>query len=51
MIELYTEMDVFIPELKMFEPRPWHEFFPMVPRDWAGGDLNAWGAEFTCKLE
>ncbi len=51
MIELYTEMDVFIPELNMFEPRPWHEFFPMVPRDWAGGDLNAWGAEFTCKLE
>lgn len=51
MIELYTEMDVFIPELNMFEPRPWHEFYPMVPRDWAGSDLNAWGAEFICRLE
>lgn len=51
MIEFYTEMDVFIPELNMFEPRPWHEYFPMVPRDWGGNDLNAWGAEFICKLE
>mgnify|MGYP001202445813 CR=1 FL=1 len=51
MVELYTEMDVFIPELNMCEPRPWHEHFPMHPRDWGGSDLNAWGAEFISKLE
>lgn len=51
MVELYTEMDVFIPELNIFEPRPWHEFYPVAPRDWAGNDLNAWGAEFISRLE
>jgi hypothetical protein len=34
MVELFTEMDTFIPELGMCEPRPWHEHFPMKPRSW-----------------
>ena len=34
LLELYTEMDVFIPELGMCEARPWHEHFPMKPRSW-----------------
>lgn len=50
MVELYTEMDTFIPELGMCEPRPWHEHLPMKPRSWAINELNAWGAEFGFNL-
>lgn len=45
-IELYTEMDVFIPELDMQEPRPWHEEFPMRPKSWKFGQVAAWGPQF-----
>lgn len=50
MIEYYTEMDTFIPELGMCEPRPWHEHFPMRPRSWGITELNAWGADFAFNL-
>ncbi len=50
MIELYTEMDAFIPELGMCEPRPWHEHVPMKPRSWGFHELNAWGADFAFNL-
>ena len=50
MVELYTEMDVFIPELGMCEPRPWHEHVPMKPRSWGITELNAWGADFAFNL-
>jgi catechol 2,3-dioxygenase-like lactoylglutathione lyase family enzyme len=50
LVELYTEMDTFIPELGMCEPRPWHEHFPMKPRTWGLDELNAWGAEFGFNL-
>jgi hypothetical protein len=50
LIELYTEMDVFIPELGMCEARPWHEHFPMKPRAWKLTELNAWGAEYAFSL-
>ena len=50
MVELYTEMDVFIPELGMCEPRPWHEHVPMKPRSWGFHELNAWGADFAFNL-
>jgi catechol-2,3-dioxygenase len=50
LIELYTEMDVFIPELGMCEARPWHEHFPMKPRTWKLTELNAWGSEFAFNL-
>jgi catechol-2,3-dioxygenase len=50
MIELYTEMDTFIPELGICEPRPWHEHFPMKPKSWKIAELNAWGAEFSFNL-
>ena len=49
-VELYTEMDVFIPELGIQEPRPWHEHKPMKPRSWQFHELNAWGAEFSFNL-
>lgn len=50
MIELYTEMDTFIPELEMCEPRPWHEHFPMKPRRWNVTEITAWGTEFGFNL-
>jgi hypothetical protein len=50
MVELYTEMDTFIPELGMCEHRPWPEHFPMKPRSWKLTELNAWGAEFSFNL-
>ena len=50
MVEFYTEMDAFVPELGMSEPRPWHEHFPMKPRSWGPTELNAWGADFAFNL-
>ncbi len=50
MVEFYTELDAFIPELGMSEPRPWHEHFPMKPRSWGVTELNAWGADFAFNL-
>ncbi|WP_285766124.1 VOC family protein [Peribacillus sp. SI8-4] len=47
-IELYTDLDVFIPELGMFEPRPWHKHLPLKPRVWEG--LSSWGTEFEVDL-
>ena len=49
-VELYTEMDQFIPELGFHEPRPWHEHLPMRPRTWQLAELNAWVAEFSFDL-
>ena len=50
LIELYTEMDTFIPELGMCEARPWHEHFPMKPKSWGLDELSAWGADFAFNL-
>ncbi|WP_323039214.1 VOC family protein [Gemmobacter sp.] len=50
LIELYTDMDTFVPELNMCEARPWHEHYPMRPRNWDLSELNAWGAEFNFNL-
>ena len=50
MVELYTDMDVFIPELGMSEPRPWHEHLPMKPRSWGHTELNAWSTDFAFNL-
>jgi len=50
LIELYTEMDVFIPELGICEPRPWHEHYPMRPRSWQMTELAAWSTAFEFNL-
>lgn len=50
LIELYTDMDVFIPELNMCEARPWHEHFPMQPREWKLTELCAWETEYVFNL-
>ncbi|MCM3764465.1 VOC family protein [Neobacillus niacini] len=47
-VELYIDMDVLVPELGIFEPRPWHEVLPMKPRVWES--LSAWGTEFEFDL-
>lgn len=36
LIELYTEMDQYIADLGIFEPRPYHEELPLRPRVWDG---------------
>ena len=45
LIELYTEMDVFIPELGMSEPRPWHEHLSDEAHHWKLTELNTWVAD------
>ena len=46
-VELFTELDIMLnEELGYFEPRPWHEEFPLKPKVWKA-DLHAvnhWGA-------
>ncbi|NUB46480.1 VOC family protein [Fertoebacter nigrum] len=50
LIELYTDMDIYLPELHQFEPRPWHEELPMTPRRWALEQLSAWDVKFQFDL-
>lgn len=50
LIELYTDMDVFVPELGICQPRPWHEHYPMKPRHWGFDELSAWGVDFQFNL-
>lgn len=47
-IELYTDMDVYISELGIFEPRPWHKDLPLKPKVWEG--LSSWGTDFVMDL-
>lgn len=45
-IELFTQLDVMLDEEKgYFEPRPWHEYFPMRPTTWEADAIamNVWG--------
>ncbi|MDN2580944.1 VOC family protein [Aquibium sp. ELW1220] len=49
LIELYTDMDVFVPGLGMCQPRPWHEHYPMKPRRW-DPQFSAWEVEFGFDL-
>ncbi len=45
-MELYTDMDRYIPELGIFEARPWHEDRPQKPKVWPFNELNTWGTHF-----
>jgi catechol 2,3-dioxygenase-like lactoylglutathione lyase family enzyme len=42
LIELYTDMDVYLPDLGYFEPRPWHDVLPQRPRRWPLSNLTTW---------
>jgi catechol-2,3-dioxygenase len=46
LVELYADLDVFIPELGWFEPRPWHETLPLRPQVWQRGTLTTWGTKY-----
>jgi catechol-2,3-dioxygenase len=46
LIECYSDMDVHVPELDIFEPRPWHDAFPQRPRVWPVGQLTTWNTRF-----
>ena len=45
-IELYTDMDVLLPELGIFEPRPWHEDRPQKPKSWPIAEFSTWGTRY-----
>lgn len=47
-IELFFDMDIYIPELGIFEPRPWHKEMPLRPKVWEG--LSSWGTHFEMDL-
>ncbi len=51
LIELYSDMDVLVPELNIFEPRPWHEAYPQRPRVWTIEQLTTWGTRFDFDLK
>jgi len=45
-IELFTQIDVVHDEAKGYwEPRPWHEEYPMYPKTWQVdlATVNQWG--------
>ncbi len=54
LIEFYADMDVFVPELGCFEPRPWHHDMPQRPKTWPATQLSNWqtifGFDFTSVL-
>lgn len=51
MIELFTDADIYVPELGIFEPRPWHEYFPQRPRVWGTDEcITRWGTSFELSL-
>ncbi len=47
LVELYTDMDIYVPDGGYFEPRPWHEDLPQRPRVWPTTDFNAWQTEYN----
>lgn len=46
LVELYSDMDVLVPELDIFEPRPWHETYPQRPRVWSLDQMTTWGTRY-----
>jgi catechol 2,3-dioxygenase-like lactoylglutathione lyase family enzyme len=46
LIELYADMDVYLPDVGYCEPRPWHEELPLKPRVWRFGDFSRWATQF-----
>lgn len=51
MIELFCDMDVYVPELGYFEPRPWHGDQPQKPKVWTAQEgLSRWETKFFMDL-
>lgn len=49
-IELYNDMDVFVPELGYCEPRPWHGDLPQVPKHWPITQMSRWETRYEFDL-
>ncbi|MBR9840852.1 MAG: glyoxalase/bleomycin resistance/extradiol dioxygenase family protein [Rhodobacteraceae bacterium] len=45
LIELYADMDVYLPDVGYMEPRPWHDL-PQYPREWPLSELTTWGTPY-----
>ena len=50
LIELYSDMDVFVPELGYCEPRPWHGDLPQVPKRWPITSMSRWDTAYEFDL-
>ena len=48
LIELYTNLVVYIPELGIIELHSWYEELPLQPKIWEA--LSSWGMEFEVDL-
>ncbi len=46
LVELYADMDVYVPDLGSFEPRPWHEDLPQRPKRWSLRQMTAWETSY-----
>jgi catechol-2,3-dioxygenase len=46
LVEFYADMDILVPELGCFEPRPWHETLPLRPQVWDRATLTTWGTKY-----
>ena len=49
-IELYNDMDVFVSELGLCEPRPWHADLPQVPKHWPITQMSRWETRYEFDL-
>ena len=43
-------MDVFVPQLAYFEPRPWHGDRPQVPKHWPIAAMSRWDTRYEFDL-
>ncbi len=50
LIELYNDMDVFVPELGYCEPRPWHGDLPQRPKRWPLTQMTRWDTRYEFSL-
>lgn len=50
LIELYNDMDVFVPELGYCEPRPWHGDRPQRPKHWPVTSMSRWDTRYEFDL-
>ena len=46
LIELFNDMDVFVPELGYCEPRPWHADRPQRPKHWPISEMSRWETRY-----
>ena len=46
LIELFNDMDVFLPDLGYCEPRPWHGDLPQRPKHWPITSMTRWDTRY-----